>query len=115
MARLTGRFSAPGSPGTPSRWPTEPDFWRLWVCGLVMFIVRWIEQIAVAVFVYQETSSAFLVAMMTMLRMAPLGIFGAILGALADRIERRTGLIWILLISLSTSIVLAILSLTGHL
>ena len=115
LSRLTGLFRPSGRTGSPSRWPTEPDFWRLWLCGLVMFVVRWIEQIAVAVFVYQQTGSAFLVAMMTMLRMAPLGLFGAVLGALADKVERRTGLIWIILTSLSTSLVLAILSLTGHL
>jgi MFS family permease len=115
VSRLTGLFGAPGRARPPSRWPTEPDFWRLWLCGLVMFSVRWIETIAVAVFVYQETGSAFLVAMITMLRMAPLGLFGALLGALADKVERRTALIWILLTSLSTSLALAVLSLTGHL
>ncbi len=80
-----------------------------------MFIVRWVETLAVAVFVYEKTGSAFLVAMITMLRMAPLGLFGAVLGALADKIERRTSLIWIVLTSLSTSLALAILSFTDHL
>jgi MFS family permease len=115
VSRLTGLLRSSERAGTPSRWPTEPDFWRLWFCGLVMFSVRWIETIAVAVFVYDRTGSAFLVAMMTMLRMAPLGLFGAVLGALADKVERRTALIWILLTSLSTSLALSILSLTDHL
>jgi MFS family permease len=115
VARLTGRFRSPGPAGPPSRWPTEPDFWRLWVCGLIMFVVRWIETIAVAVFIYETTSSAFLVAMITMLRMAPLGLCGGILGAMAERVERRTALIWTVVISLSTSLTLAILALSGHL
>src|SRR4051812_27636769 len=40
---------------------TAPDFWRLWVVGLVVFTVRWLETVAVGVVVYQRTESAFLV------------------------------------------------------
>ena len=47
------------------------DFWRLWFVGLVVFVVRWVETVAVGVFVYQHTGSAFIVAMMTMLRLLP--------------------------------------------
>ncbi|MDQ2764919.1 MAG: hypothetical protein M3Y22_16005, partial [Pseudomonadota bacterium] len=53
-----------------------PDFWRLWSVGLVVFTVRWLETVAVGVFVYQHSRSAFLVAMMTMLRLLPMGLFG---------------------------------------
>ena len=35
--------------GGAARVPREPDFWRLWLVGLVLFVVRWIETIAVAV------------------------------------------------------------------
>ena len=31
-----------------------PDFWRLWSVGLVVFTVRWLETVAVGVFVYQH-------------------------------------------------------------
>src|SRR5689334_3017897 len=72
------------------------DFWRLWFVGLVVFTVRWVETVAVGVFVYQRTGSAFLVAMMTMLRLLPMGLFGAFLGAIAERIERRTSLLIVL-------------------
>ena len=63
------------------------DFWRLWLVGLIVFSVRWLETVAVAVVVYQRTGSPFLVAMMTMLRMVPMGMFGAFIGALAERIR----------------------------
>ena len=59
------------------------DFWRLWFVGLVVFVVRWVETVAVGVFVYQHTGSAFIVAMMTMLRLLPIGLFGAFIGAIA--------------------------------
>ena len=62
------------------------DFWRLWFVGLVVFTVRWVETVAIGVFVYQQTGSAFTVAMMTMLRLLPMGLFGAFLGAMAERI-----------------------------
>jgi hypothetical protein len=36
----------------------EPDFLRLWVVGLVVFAVRWLEMLAVAVFAYQRQLAA---------------------------------------------------------
>ena len=65
----------------------EPDFWRLWLVGLVVFGVRWLEMLAVAVFAYQRTGSPFVVAMLTMLRMLPMALFGAVIGA-AGRTDR---------------------------
>ncbi|MBX6744974.1 MAG: hypothetical protein IRY87_23320, partial [Acetobacteraceae bacterium] len=78
-------------PGT-ARWTlfAEPDFWRLWGVGLIVFVVRWLETLAVSLFVFEATGSAFLVAMMTMLRLLPMGLFGAFLGAWAERMELRT-------------------------
>jgi len=92
-----------------------PDFWRLWYVGLITSIVRWVETIAVGVVVYQRTDSAFLVSMMTMLRLLPMGLFGVFLGALAERFDRgRTLLIVVLMMSV-TSAILAILDRTGQL
>src|SRR5439155_4784271 len=46
----------------PRRWLIgEPDFRRLWLVGLVVFSVRWLEMLAVAVFAYQHTGSPFIV------------------------------------------------------
>jgi MFS family permease len=71
----------------------EPDFRRLWLIGVVVFAVRWLEMLAVGVFVYRHTGSPFTVALMTMLRMLPMGLFGAVIGAAAERMERRTALV----------------------
>jgi MFS family permease len=92
-----------------------PDFWRLWFVGLVVFVVRWLETIAIGVFTYQHTGSAFLVAMMVMLRLLPMGLFGAFLGAAAERMERRTSLILVVLLMGSTSLALAVLAQFGRL
>jgi MFS family permease len=86
------------------------DFWRLWFVGLVVFVVRWVETVAVGVFVYQQTGSAFSVAMMTMLRLLPMGLFGAFIGAIAERVERRITLIVVVASMVATSLTLAVLA-----
>jgi MFS family permease len=92
-----------------------PDFWRLWLVGLVVFAVRWLEMLAVAVFAYQHTHSPFVVAALTMLRMLPMALFGAVIGALAERCERRTALIAVVLSMALTSLSLALLAWAGKL
>ena len=54
----------------------------------VIFPVRWLEMLVVGVFVYQHTGSAFDVALMTLLRSLPMTLFGAVIGALAERVDR---------------------------
>jgi MFS family permease len=98
-------------PAGRSAWLIDSaDFWRLWFVGLVVFVVRWVETVAIGVFVYQDTGSAFIVAMMTMLRLLPMGLFGAFLGAIAERTERRTTLILVTASMVITSLTLAILA-----
>jgi MFS family permease len=91
------------------------DFRRLWMIGIVAFAVRWLEMLVVGVFVYQHTGSAFDVALMTMLRMLPMALFGAFIGAFAERIERRTALIAVVLVMLTSSVCLAALAYAGQL
>jgi MFS family permease len=92
-----------------------PDFWRLWVVGLVIFAVRWLEMLAVAVFAYQHTHSPFVVAALTMLRMLPMALFGAVIGALAERCDRRTALVVVVMSMGLTSLSLAVLAFAGKL
>ncbi len=95
--------------------PEFADFWHLWSVGLVVFSVRGLETVAIGVFVYQRTNSAFLVAMMTMLRLVPMGLFGVFLGARAERIERRSTLIAVVLLPGANSATLGLLALGGQL
>jgi MFS family permease len=92
-----------------------PDYWRLWLVGLAVFGVRWLEMLAVAVFAYQRTGSAFVVALLTMLRMLPMALFGAVIGAVAERFERRTALCCVVLSMLLTASALAVLAWAGKL
>lgn len=107
---------------TASERPTQqllltgcPDFWRLWSVGLVVFTIRWLETVAVGVFVYQHSRSALLVALMTMLRLLPMGLFGAFIGVWAEKIERRVTLILVVMLMLTTSLSLALLAHSGRL
>jgi MFS family permease len=90
--------------------PREPDFWRLWVVGTVLYCVRWTEMIAFAIFVYQQTSSPLLVAVITMLRSLPMSMLGVFLGALTDKLDRRTALLIVLAMLFATSCALGFLS-----
>jgi len=88
----------------------EPDFRRLWLVGFVVFSVRWLEMLAVAVFAYRQTGSPLIVALLTMLRMLPMALFGALIGAVAERVERRTALTLVTFSMLLCAIVLALLA-----
>jgi MFS family permease len=91
------------------------DFRLLWAVGLVVFAVRWLEMLVVGVFVYQHTGSAFTVALMTLLRMLPMALFGAVIGALAERLERRRALVGVVVSMLTTAVCLAALAYAGRL
>ncbi|HEX4184867.1 MAG TPA: MFS transporter [Stellaceae bacterium] len=88
----------------------EPDFRRLWLVGLVVFSMRWLEMLGVAVFAYQHTGSPFVVALLTMLRMLPMALFGAVIGAAAERVERRNALLFVVALMLLCSMALAFLA-----
>ncbi len=64
-------------------------FLRLWVCGLLLGTLRWLEVLAVALYTLEQTRSALLVALMLFLRTLPMVVLGALMGALADRVDRR--------------------------
>ncbi|MDP6709465.1 MAG: MFS transporter [Alphaproteobacteria bacterium] len=67
----------------------EPAFRRVWGLGAATGIARWIETLAVGVYTYDATDSAFIVAAMTLLRMLPLAFLGPVVGALTDRIGHK--------------------------
>ena len=91
------------------------DFWRLWFVGMIASTVRWLETVVVGVVVYQQTGSAFVVAMMTMLRLLPMGLFGAFLGAFVERFDRRLTLAGVLAVMGMTSATLGVIAWTGSL
>ncbi len=91
------------------------DFWRLLSVGLINSIVRWLETVVVGVVVYRETDSPFLVSVVTMLRLLPMGLFGAFLGAFVERFDRRVMLAAMMGLLAATSVVLAAIAALGTL
>lgn len=82
---------------------------------MIVSVVRWLETVAVGIVVYQQTDSPFLVAMITMLRVLPMALFGAFLGALAERFDRRLTLAGLTAMMAATSAILALIAWTGPL
>ena len=66
-------------------------------------------------FAYKLTESAFVVAMLSMLRVLPMGLFGAFIGGAADRFELRRVLHLVVLVSMATTLALAVLASLGAL
>ncbi len=91
------------------------DYRRLWLIGTTSSIVRWVDTLAMAVFAYQATSSAFVVAMLTMLRMLPMAVLGLVFGAVGERVERRLLLLGVLIGMALTSATLTVLAWSGTL
>lgn len=92
-----------------------PEFRRLWLVGLAVSVARWLEMLVVGVVVFQQTDSALLVAAMTLLRVAPMGLFGALAGVLADRVPRRLSLLAILALQAGAVAAMAGLAFVGSL
>ena len=91
------------------------DFRRLWVVGLVLYGVRWLEMLAVGVHAYQTTGSATWVAALTLVRLVPMALLGVPLGAIADRIDRRRALVATVALSLAVSVAVAAIAAAGRL
>ncbi len=88
----------------------EPAFRRVWALGVATGIARWIETLAVGVYTYEATNSAFIVALMTFLRMLPLAFLGPVVGALIDRTGHKRVLLAGLLAMFTTAAVLTTLA-----
>jgi predicted MFS family arabinose efflux permease len=65
------------------------DYRRLWAIGGLTGVARWLEFVAIAIFAYELTRSPQLVALLAVLRMLPYMLFGFLMGALADAINRK--------------------------
>ena len=78
-------------PSPPAQRPLIADgnFLRLWFAGAFAATARWLEMLAVGIFVFEVTGSASLVAAMLMLRMLPMGLFGVFGGEIANRFDRK--------------------------
>ena len=91
------------------------DFPTLWGAGMFEGIARWTELLVVGVYAHQQTGSPFLVAAMMFANQAPNALFGAFTGALAERFDRRTLLLFGLAFMCVLAITMGMLAWTGAL
>lgn len=91
----------------------ETAFGRLWFAGAIGSTMRWLESLAVGVYVFDLTGSPVTVALFLFLRWAPLVLFGAWIGVVADRVSRKAILLGGLVVMAAVSGVLGLLTVTG--
>jgi MFS family permease len=92
----------------------DADFRRVWLVGAIAGGLRWLELLAIGVYVLAHTGSPSTVALITALRLAPMFLCGSLIGALGDRYERSRVLLIGLAIVAATSIALSALAVTGQ-
>ena len=92
----------------------DADFRRVWLVGGIAGGLRWLELLAVGVYVLEQTGSPWIVALMTVVRLAPMFLCGILIGAIADRYERRRLLLMGLVVLTLTSVVLGVLAFTDQ-
>lgn len=93
----------------------DRDFRLVWLSGALAGIMRWLDMLAVAVYVLEVTGSALYVAMALFLRMVPMLLFGAFAGAIAEMVDRRKLLIGSLLVLSAVYLLLFWLAASGAL
>jgi MFS family permease len=72
----------------------SPAVRALWLAGTGSGVMRWLEVLAFGLYALAETGSPLAVALTSFARFLPLLLFGAPLGVLAERLDRRRLLVW---------------------
>lgn len=67
----------------------NPSYRRLWGIGLASTTMRWMETVALGIYVFELTGSPFWVAIVGFLRMVPMLLLGPTIGLIADRANRK--------------------------
>ena len=93
---------------------SDSNFRKVWLAGAIYGTVRWLDMLAVGVFTYEVTESPMLVAVMVFLRLLPLILMGSIVGAIAERFNRRRLLLGGLVFLSIVCAILFLLALTGY-
>ena len=91
----------------------DPRYLRLWLIGTFSMAARWLEMLVVGVFAVETTGSPVLVALLVIMRMLPLAVFGSIVGSVADRLAPRFLFYLALLLATLVSLTVLGLALSG--
>ena len=105
------------SDNSVSRWKllSNHEFLAIWFVGSMTSTIRWLEVLALGIFVFDLTGSPFQVALMLILRKLPLVFVGPFTGALAEQTNRKRIMISCLLVMSLICLVFTVLVWNGHL
>ncbi|MCI0809733.1 MAG: MFS transporter [Chloroflexi bacterium] len=85
-----GQRGQAGRPGQQFRAIiANPSYRRLWGIGVTSTTMRWMETVALGIFVFELTGSPFWVAIVGFLRMVPMLLLSPTIGLIADRTNRK--------------------------
>jgi MFS family permease len=104
-----------GRSGSPLTLLGQKNFRRVWLVGAVAGTMRWLDMLAIGVYVLEVTNSPLTVAMTLFVRMLPMLLFGAVAGAYAERVDRKKFLVKFLLLLAGVYFILFLLAYTGNL
>ncbi len=93
----------------------DPAYFCIWSVGGLTGIVRWLQLLALGVYTFEITRSPLLVSMIPVLWMLPLTVLGPLVGAIADRLDRKLLLAGSMTMIIAVSAVMAVLSHLGQL
>jgi MFS family permease len=88
-------------------------FVPLWTAGEVSTSMMWLEMLAAALFTFNATHSAVEVAVVSACRSLPLLLSGAVMGVVADAVDRKKIVLLGLLVVSASSTTVAVLSWLG--
>lgn len=89
-------------------------FRNLWLAGGALNTMRWLEVLAISVYVFDRTGSALTVAVVQLLRWLPLVLFGGLIGAYAEHGRRKPLLLAGFALAASVSLLLGWLAAGGQ-
>ena len=84
----------------------EREFARLWAIGGLLGAMRWLEILVIGIYAFQVSGSPFVVAIMLVARMLPMVLFGTLIGAAVENMDRRQVLV-------RTCVLMTLSALTG--
>jgi MFS family permease len=90
------------------------NFRIFYIGQFVSVLGSWMQTVATAWLVYRLSGSAFLLGLTAFVQQAPLLFISSLAGVLADRVNRRQLLVVVQSLACVQSLVLAILTFTGH-
>ena len=110
---LTDHASSTAAPIGPRTLLRDGRYLRVWIAGGVIGTMRWLEILVIAVYVLQVTGSAFMVALMMVLRSLPMFLLGSISGAIAEQVSRKLLQAIAMIVLATVSTALGLLALAG--